>query len=53
MISVSELPIISIAIQSGISVCLVTKPSRKPARIKKGMVLIKIFTPPLAPLTKD
>ena len=35
------------AIQSGISVCLVTKPSKKPATIKNGMVLNMIFKPSL------
>ena len=39
----------SIASQSGISVCLVTKPSSKPATIKKGIVLIKILSPLMTP----
>lgn len=42
-----------IANQSGISVCRVTKPSKKPAIIKKGIVLITIFKPALIPFTKD
>lgn len=51
--SASELPIIKIANQSGISVRRVTYPSKNPATIKNGMVLIKIFKPSLAPFTND
>ena len=40
--------------QSGISVCLVTNPSKKPAIIKNGMVLIKIFNPfQMQPMNSD
>jgi len=42
-----------IASQSGISVCRVTKPSKKPAIIKNGMVLIIIFNPSFILLLKD
>ena len=41
------------ASQSGISVCRVTKPSKKPAIIKNGMVLINIFNPLMTPRLKD
>ena len=39
--------------QVGIFVCLVTKPSRKPAIIKTGISPTAIFIPSLAPLRKD
>ena len=42
-----------IANQSGISVCLVMKPSKKPAMTKKGMVLTTIFSPFTTPILKD
>jgi len=45
--------IIRMASQSGIYVILVTKPSRKPAMIKNGTVLITIFKPSLIPMVKD
>ena len=45
--------IIKIANQSGISVCLVTKLSRKPAITKKGTVLNTTFRPTFTPFIKD
>ena len=38
---------------SGISVCLVTNPSKNPAKIKKGMVLKSILSPFFTPLLND
>ncbi len=53
MMRQKELIMINIAIRSGILVILVTKPSRKPAIMKKGMVLTTIFKPLFTPLVKD
>jgi len=44
---------IKMANQSGIVVILVTKPSRNPARIKNGIVLITIFKPSFIPKVND
>lgn len=51
--SAKESDMMMIASQSGISVCRVTKPSRNPATMKKGTVLITIFNPALTPCTKE
>ncbi len=51
--SANDVVIMNMASQSGISVCLVTKPSKNPAIIKKGTVLSIILRPFLTPRLKD
>lgn len=49
----NEVEMINMAAKSGIEVSLVTKPSRNPAMMKKGMVLTTIFNPLFTPMVKD
>ena len=45
--------IIKMASQSGMPVKRVTKPSKNPAMMKKGIVLITILSPAFTPFIKD
>ena len=53
MIKAKEDKIIAMANQSGIPVKRVTKPSRNPAIIKNGILLMTIFSPDFTPCVKD